>query len=111
LPSTVEVGIISFDTSHINAAGDPEFPVLTIPAEISLHAVLANQKPPAIHPISLISIAGEFASPQYRVVMRFHDEIGLTAGHPHAAEMRHYRFEIPLSLRTVTELEKNRVVT
>jgi hypothetical protein len=66
LTSNVGVGAISFETSHINAAGDLEFPVLAIPAEISLTAVVANQKPPAVHPISLISITGEFASPQQK---------------------------------------------
>jgi hypothetical protein len=108
LPSTVPVGSISFEMSQINAGGCPEFPVLCIPAEISLTAAMTTPKPQAIHPISLISMAGELASPAYRVIARFHDEIGLTAGHPHAAEIRHYRFEIPLDLRTVNELEKDR---
>jgi len=100
--------MVTFDVTNINSIGDFEFPVLVIPIELTVTAVMTNQKPPAVHPISLLRIAGEFSSPQHRVVARFQEEIGITATHPHIATPRHCRIEIPLDLQTVTKIEESR---
>ncbi|MCU1304945.1 MAG: hypothetical protein JWQ87_5229 [Candidatus Sulfotelmatobacter sp.] len=109
LNPNVTLGEIALDVSTIYPNGDPHFPFLTIPTEITVHACLDNQKkPPAAVPISLLRIAGEFCSPAQRVIVRFQEEIGLTAGNPHAANKFHCRFEIPLDLRILTQMEEAR---
>src|SRR5215470_4637918 len=97
LPSNAHVGAITFELANIYATGDFHFPSLTIPVEITLTAGVDNQlRPPAVRPISMLHIAGEFSSPQQRVIARFQQYIGLLGGHPHRASTTHTRFEIPL---------------
>lgn len=109
LPSNAIVGTISFDLANIYTGNDPQFPVLSIPLEISLTAGIDNQtKPPGVRPISLLSFAAEFSSPQFRVVARLHEEVGLSARHPHQASTAHCRLEVPLDIRTTTKIEESR---
>lgn len=106
-----QLGTISFELTNIYASGGPDFPLLTIRADITLSPYIERGQPSqSVRPLSLIRAAGQLRSPEHRVVARFQEDITLLASNPTQPSTTQVPFEIALDIATVQKIEKERGV-
>ena len=104
-----QLGTIQFELTNVSASGGPDFPLLTIRADIALNPYIERGKQPAsLHPLSLVRTKGQLRSPDHRIVARFEEDIALLANDQHRANTTQVPFEIPLEMRTVHRMETER---
>jgi hypothetical protein len=104
-----QLGTMSFELTSIYASGGPDFPLLTIRADVALSPFIERgQQPVSVHPLSLIRAVGQLRSPEHRVVARFQEDIALLADNPNYANTTQVAFEIPLGIETINRIEKDR---
>lgn len=107
--SNDQMGTMNFELTSIYASGGPDFPLLTIRADIALSPYIErSQEPAAAYPLSLIRAVGQLRSPEHRVVARFQEDIALTADSPKYLSTTQVPFEIPLDVQTVNRIERER---
>jgi len=102
------VGKISFEVQNVHAIGGPEFPKLIFMLDLWLSPLKTSSQPEKlVHPVTWMSLSGEFCSPDQRPVANFRDEVNLYADASHSPE-RQFRLEIPLDLLTIERIEQAR---
>lgn len=104
-----QVGTISFDTEYIYSRGGPEFPLLGFTIDISLTAWFRHtHNDQILHPISCVHVAGQFSSPEQRLVASFQEDTVLYPTEQHVARSTQWRLEIPLNLLAIARIERER---
>jgi hypothetical protein len=106
---TGHVAKISFETERVHALGGAElFPKLVFLFDVRLSpwAELSKAMQPVVHPVTWLSLSGEFCSPEQRPVAMFRDDVNLYAN-SHSPETQ-FRLAIPLDLFTVDRIEQAR---
>jgi hypothetical protein len=97
-----------FEVQNVYAQGGPEFPKLTFNLEVKLSPWTDTSKAThTIHPVTWLSLSGEFCSPEQRAVAAFRDEVNLYADTNYSPETQ-LRLEIPLDLFAVERIEQQR---
>ena len=107
--SSSHVAKISFETEKIHALGGTElFPKLVFPFDVRLSPWTDISKTThTVHPVTWLTLFGEFCSPEQRPVAAFRDEVNLYADTNYSPETQ-FRLEIPLDLFTVARIEQMR---
>jgi len=106
--SNAYLGKIAFEVQNVYAQGGPEFPKLTLNLEVKLSPWTNTSKATqTVHPVTWLSLSGEFCSPEQRPVAVFRDEVNLYADTNYSPETQ-FRLEIPLDLFTVARIEQMR---
>jgi len=107
---SAQVGAIGFETEYIYSRGGPEFPLLGFTIDVSLTAWLRHTRADQTEllPLSCMHIAGEFSSPEQRVVAAFRDDALIYAADQHVARSSQWRLEIPLDLIAIDRIERER---
>lgn len=107
---SAQVGTIGFETEYIYSRGGPEFPLLGFTIDVSLTAWLRHTRTDqtVLLPLSCIQIAGEFSSPEQRVVASFRDDTLIYATDQHVGRSSQWRLEIPLDLVAIARIERER---
>jgi hypothetical protein len=104
-----QLGTMNFETPNISASGGPDFPLLRIRTNITLHPLReATAQGSRLRPVSLIRATGQFETPAQRVVARFQDDILLDAHDDSYPRTTQVTFEIPLDLTTLARIERDR---
>jgi len=105
-----ELGTMSFELTSIYGSGGPDFPVLTVRAEIGLSPYIDQRTPdkPVLYIVSLLRAAGKFYSPERRLVARFQEDLAHIASDQRHVSTTQVLFEIPVDLSTLTKIEKDR---
>jgi hypothetical protein len=103
-----DIGTIGFELNQCHARGGPDFPVLVISSEINLRNFeeFANNAKRS-HAVTLLNVTGKFLSPPHRPVARFDETVLLQAKTP-TPVTSYVNVEIPLSLDTLTKIERER---
>lgn len=106
---TSHIAKMSFETERIHALGGPElFPKLVFLFDVRLSPWTDISKVTHVmHPVTWLTLFGEFCSPEQRPVAMFRDEINLYADTKYSPETQ-LRLEIPLDLFTVARIEQTR---
>jgi hypothetical protein len=104
------VGRISFDTQNIHAIGGPDFPKLIFTLEMRLSPFRGNRpgdQSEQLHPLTWMSLSGEFFSPEQRAVSQFRDDVNVYADGSYSLETQ-FRLEIPLNQMALERIERAR---
>src|SRR5437588_7031030 len=91
------------------SSSQSEPPTLNMTAEIKMRPYnQQGQQQPVFRPVSLLRIAGEFRSPEHRVLVRFQTDEPLYAHDPSYDAVTQVTFEIPMDLLTIHRIEVER---
>lgn len=106
---TSHIAKMSFEAETIHALGGSElFPKLVFLFDVRLSPWTDISKTTHIvHPVTWLTLFGEFCSPEQRPVAMFRDEVNLYADTNNSPKTQ-FRLEIPLDLFTVARIEQMR---
>jgi hypothetical protein len=104
------LGTMSFELTNIYGSGGPDFPLLTIRADVGLSPYIDRRSPdkPVLYIVSLIRAVGKLHSPENRLVARFQEDLVHVASDPSFVSTTQVPFEIALDLSDLTRIETNR---
>lgn len=106
---TSHIAKMSFETEKIHALGGSElFPKLVFIFDVRLSPWTdISKQTHVVHPVTWLTLCGEFCSPEQRAVAMFRDEVNLHADSHYSPETQ-FRLEIPLDFFTVARIEQSR---
>jgi hypothetical protein len=106
---TAHIGKMSFETERVHALGGADlFPKLVFPLDVRLSPWTDMSKGvQVVHPVTWLSLSGEFCSPEERPVAMFRDDVNLHADNRYSPETQ-FSLVIPLNLITVERIEQAR---
>jgi hypothetical protein len=106
---TGHIAKISFETEQVHALGGAElFPKLVFLFDVKLSPWTDTSKGVhVVHPVTWLSLSGEFCSPEQRPVALFRDDVNLYADNRYSPETQ-FRLEVPLDLFAVERIEQQR---
>jgi hypothetical protein len=104
-----QIGSVGFELTSIYGSGGPDFPLLTVRADIGLSPYIDHSQGQSTrYIVTLIRAAGQFCSPEQRVVARFGEDIAHIASDPSFVSTNQVSFEIPLDHVVLARIEKDR---
>ncbi len=103
-----QFGGFGFELTNIYATGGPDFPVLSIRADVKLLAYQQYGQNNDVQPLSLVTASVELRSPEHRIVAYSTQNLPLLATDPSHHVTGQHVLNFPLDLSALTKIESAR---